>query len=549
MPSLDSDVFYALVKEAVSSYHNGELDALLSLSSTCRDLRKTCLPILFSDVHWPHANKHDEESGLHFFPLNLWPFFRRFQLLWPEDWPDATPPRWGDRFYIGGDYHPRHIGKLVAAIPKMPSLTSFHLCCPFFPPSSILNTIIQCSSLREFSINETPLYISTIPKVPPTFQLERITLVPVGEAVRVGEGPYDARYSEPSYHFREYRKKYKNDVLARHAAPALLFQLSKPTWLRYVQMSADLCNPEALAGHEWPRLETLVLTGHTPRGLLVDIVDIVAKMPRLTELRLLFSKTTGDLGFRVLQEHHPTSKNNSPAVLAQLKHLALSNACNFDGVLSYATSLERLAVCAIIDMPRVPIALSRAEIDRMLEDMEVGHWTVESKLLRLRIMIEDKVNPALCHTIAQRCPRLEALEIEICGYHDGKSIHAWDEFASAFASLRYLRELRICIQFPEYDETDRSEPWRRARRECALHLASNIRTLRRVGFEYRKRTGTHRFEDSWLEFRIDRRVGDGPDGALELCELGPSWYPFPEVWFPVPVHITAEIGDIHAPWP
>lgn len=352
-------------------------------------------------------------------------FIRRFQLLWPEDWPDATPPRWGDRFYIGGDYHPRHIGKLVAAIPKMPSLTSFHLCCPFFPPSSILNTIIQCSSLREFSINETPLYISTIPKVPPTFQLERITLVPVGEAVRVGEGPYDARYSEPSYHFREYRKKYKNDVLARHAAPALLFQLSKPTWLRYVQMSADLCNPEALAGHEWPRLETLVLTGHTPRGLLVDIVDIVAKMPRLTELRLLFSKTTGDLGFRVLQEHHPTSKNNSPAVLAQLKHLALSNACNFDGVLSYATSLERLAVCAIIDMPRVPIALSRAEIDRMLEDMEVGHWTVESKLLRLRIMIEDKVNPALCHTIAQRCPRLEALEIEICGYHDGKSIHAW----------------------------------------------------------------------------------------------------------------------------
>jgi hypothetical protein len=68
-----------------------------------------------------------------------------------------------------------------------------------------------------------------------------------------------------------------------------------------------------------------------------------------------------------------------------------------------------------------------------------------------------------------------------------------------------------------------------------LHLASNIQTLRRVGFEYRKRTGTHRFEDSWLEFRVDRAEageGDG-QGELEVRELGASWYPFPEMWFPV----------------
>jgi hypothetical protein len=263
-----------------------------------------------------------------------------------------------------------------------------------------------------------------IPRVPPTFCLERIALVPVGEAVRVGEGPYDARYSEPSYHFREYRKKYKNDVLARYAATILLFQLCKPTWLRHVQMSADLCNLDALAGHEWPCLETLVLTGHIPRGMTVELVDVVAQMPRLTELRLLFSKTTSSSVFRVLQDR-PTIKNNLPTVMARLKYLALSNACNFDGVLRYATSLERLAVFAIIDQPLVPIALSRAEIGKMLVDMGAGHQTAESKLLRLRIMIEDKVNPALCRAIAQYCSKLEALEIEICGYHDGKTIHPW----------------------------------------------------------------------------------------------------------------------------
>jgi hypothetical protein len=78
MPALDSDVFYTLVNEALSLYREADLDvgAILSLSLTCRAVRETCIPILFSDVHWPHANKHDEESGLHFFPPSLWPFFR-----------------------------------------------------------------------------------------------------------------------------------------------------------------------------------------------------------------------------------------------------------------------------------------------------------------------------------------------------------------------------------------------------------------------------------------------------------------------------------------
>lgn len=111
-----------------------------------------------------------------------------------------------------------------------------------------------------------------------------------------------------------------------------------------------------------------------------------------------------------------------------------------------------------------------------------------------------------------------------------------DEYAAAFAPLLSLRELRICVQFPEFDEMDKFEPWRAARRECAHYLAARIRTLRRIGFEYRKRTGTHRFEDSWLEFDIEfnERLG-----TVELFEVGPSWYPFPEVWFPVPLEIAA----------
>lgn len=76
MPPLDSDIAYALVKEAVALHRKSDLDAIRALSSTCRILRDACLPFLFSDVHWPHASKHDEESGLQFFPQSLWPFFR-----------------------------------------------------------------------------------------------------------------------------------------------------------------------------------------------------------------------------------------------------------------------------------------------------------------------------------------------------------------------------------------------------------------------------------------------------------------------------------------
>lgn len=283
-----------------------------------------------------------------------------------------------------------------------------------------------------------------IPKVPTAFHLERLTLVPVAEAVRVGEGPYDQRYAERTYYLREYRKKYKNDILARYAATAFLCQVGKTTCLRHVQLSADLCTLDALAEHEWPSLETLVLTGHAPRGGTPnELLDVVAQMPRLQELRLLFAKTKSEPGFRMLMNHLPTAKNNYPSVLAQLKYLALSNACNLDGVFHYTTGLERLAVCAIIDQPRVPIALSRTDIDNILADMAIGQNMADSRLLRLRIMIEDKVNPGLCYAIARHCPQLEALEIELCGYHDGKSVHAWvgiSHFAFSFLPLFWFNE-------------------------------------------------------------------------------------------------------------
>ena len=100
------------------------------------------------------------------------------------------------------------------------------------------------------------------------------------------------------------------------------------------------------------------------------------------------------------------------------------------------------------------------------------------------------------------------------------------EYLEALSPLSSLRDLRLCMQFPEYDEIDDMESWRVVRQDCAALFARGLKSLRKVGFEYRKRTGTHRYQDAWLDYAIS-----GPeDGEMKLSPLPAMWYPFPEVW-------------------
>ncbi|TEB27951.1 hypothetical protein FA13DRAFT_1794440 [Coprinellus micaceus] len=485
---LDSDILYSIIAEVADS--PGHAQDLKNISLASPLLREVALPVLFHDVRWPHGDKHSEENGLEFFPVSLWRHFRKLSLLWPDHWPDSTPPLWGDRYYIGGDYHPRHMDKLIHALPRMGGLNKLHISCPFYPPSAIFTALTQCPSIRSLSISDTPVYMGLIPRVPAQFHLEHLSLVPVAEALRVGEGPYDAKYQDLTYYIRDYRKKYKHDSLAWYAAQALLFNFAKAHALRSIQVSGDLCQLFDLAQHEWPNLHTLILTGHAPRQSGTELVDVVAKMPKLEDLRLLFATVKNDPLFQVLPTQvstpspllpsansnpiRTTAKGNPATLLTQLRRFALSNACQLSGtIFHYADRLERLVICAISDLPRVPIALSRAEVNALMSDLatpltnqgaaagDVAPPSSNScqsspspapssssitaapppaaltypSLKVLRIMIEDKANPDLCQKITALFPSLESLEVELCGYHDGKSIYAWDEFASALAPL------------------------------------------------------------------------------------------------------------------
>lgn len=303
----------------------------------------------------------------------------------------------------------------------MSALSRFSLNCPFAPPKSILGALTKCLSLATLAISDTPLDASMIADT--HLNLECISLFPVGEALRVGEGPYDLKYAEVAYYVREWRKKYRHftrQPIARYTTSLLLTQLEKSARLGHMEISSNLCTLDELAAHDWPNLHTLILTGHAPSVETTELVDVLERMGQLRELRLLFAKTKFE-GFRVLPNGPSVRSRSSPSLLSSLKSLALSNACNLEGVFNYANYLERLAIVAIIDLPRVPIALSRADVDQLLKEIAMS----STHLLHLRIMIEDKLSTEICHAISTHCPMLEVLEIELCGYHDGKSNFAW----------------------------------------------------------------------------------------------------------------------------
>jgi len=92
-----------------------------------------------------------------------------------------------------------------------------------------------------------------------------------------------------------------------------------------------------------------------------------------------------------------------------------------------------------------------------------------------------------------------------------------------------------CVDFPLNPAHARlGECVQANRKTCAIYLATQLPTLQKVGLQYRIRTGDYRSEDRWLDYRIERLHDGTASGAIRLHELGQTWYPFPEVWEPIP---------------
>ncbi|KAF9220353.1 hypothetical protein BS17DRAFT_715009 [Gyrodon lividus] len=532
MSILNADILHILISELPRERGNIS-STLLNLASASHLFREACLPFLFSEVRWPHKSKADKEHGLLFYPEALWPYIRHFRLDWHDEWTEPGRVRYGymDR---EGIYCPYHIDLAIHAITRMPKLNKVTLSTPFLPPQELYEALGQCKSLNAFTLIDTPIDHSLMQLYPAS--LRQVNLTPVGQTLRIGDGQTDPKFAEITYFMRDWRRKYRAQAnlrgLREIRSSAVFLREHAPT-LTHLELSGDLCSFTALAATDWPNLSTFVLHGHVPNvqtilsfhmgpPSVVNLFDVLEKMPILQDLRLLFPRTKSQ-DFVLLDPYIPPDPEKL-AKLASLTSFAISNACKLNGIFNHMTNLERLTILAMVDLPRWPIALSQAEIEAVLADIGASNC----QLKHLRIVIEDKLTPAICYLISVHCPHLEVLEIERCGYHDGKSVSSYQEFLDALSPLSSLRDLRICMQFPEYDEVDDFESWRVVREECAAFFARGLKTLKKVGFEYRKRTGTHRYQDAWLDYVICR----GGEGEGRLRQLPGMWYAFPEVWVP-----------------
>ncbi|KAI0047894.1 hypothetical protein FA95DRAFT_1491867 [Auriscalpium vulgare] len=551
MASLNGDILHLVALEIYGgSWGSDRIPTLANFAAVSRDVRTAVLPLLFRKVSWPHRRKVDDLQGLHFFPEALWPHFsmtsaltplpcsRHFVFDWPHEWLDRFPPKYGDYGsdpYSRNYYAPRHLEPLLNALPTL-QLTHVTLRCPFVPPIALVSALLKCPTLHTLSCEDTPLDCPLPTQAFPA--LTTLALVAVGEGLRIGDGKVDPRIADRFLWVRAWKNRYRARRelrLPMEAWTAMLLLARHASRLRTMQLSGDLCDPGRLAACHWPELHTFILTGHVP-GPPYDSAPLsvaLARMPRVRDVRLLLAKSPDK---RLLNVLPPES--SADMLPSTLTHFAVSTACALDrGLLARGPGLSSVAIVSIMDFPRLPIALSLAEAANLITDLSSG-----ASPRQLRIMIEDKLAPDFCAYLSTRLPLLEELEIEVCGYHDGKPAYEWHEFAQALAPLTHLRSLRICIQFPEFDDVGVGAPWWDVRAACAAVLVEQLPTLHRVGLEYRERTGTHKYQDSWLEFDVVRKASapaagavlvDGSKEVVDKVVLEPQptrCYEFPEVW-------------------
>lgn len=290
---------------------------------------------------------------------------------------------------------------------------------PLSPPAALLVSLAQCNSLKDIRIIDTPLF--DLYQVPDFSRIEWMTLVPVAEAMRAGEGPFNSKFRELQYFARSYRQRHRDkpNLMAAHQ---YIFESGLSKNVRYLQFSIQyLQSLVSLASSTWPELETLVLTGFILDMDLPSMAQILLQMPKLHDLRLLFAKR--------LYNDDQASAGETPTfppctdVFSRIKHLSLSNSYEISGLLKLTSSLDRLSITAISRHPQIPIAMTTTEVMHALQNLEIGGGS--STLRKLRIMTEDNLTVELFKKLGQICPKLEFVEVELCGYRDGEAGFEW----------------------------------------------------------------------------------------------------------------------------
>lgn len=360
-----------------------------------------------------------------------------FHFDWPQEWPDVFQ-------------NPAHNGNpdmfklLDDALPRLINLSTFSFTLPFEPPFPTIGVLLQNSRTKHLRIVDTPIWGR--PSFKPPTNIERLTLVPVGEAMRMGEGPFDVKHHEMQYFSRPYRREFRTKP-AWMGGEAYLATFRAFPDLRYLQLSMqhvrDLRTLVKGLDQGWPYLETLVITGALGAVKKVGtMVDVVHKMPQLRDLRILLSNKFGQQFEMSDEEIVVNSYKESPKVFAQLSTLALSNTYETEIFLRHASSVERLSISGISRHPQIPFGMTGTDMHKVLKDLEIGGGNTSLK--KVRLMTEDDLTVRFFRELGRICPNLEFVEVERCGYKEGEVGFEW---VNLFISIAKA----LCTKFENSD--------------------------------------------------------------------------------------------------
>ncbi|CAK5271262.1 unnamed protein product [Mycena citricolor] len=397
--------------------------SLFPLSETCKRLRENLKPLLFRTIHnW-------NVDGKRVWPRAIWPHGVEVNL----------------RDHAVRDLRVLQLtDEVYAALSYMPLLTTVILRYNASVPSDALRCVGALSGLASLEIHQARLD-GPMPSSLDFPSLQRLLVSISGFRGIVRASDID-RATE-----RAHCGKLLRCVSAR---------------LCFLHVSGDLL-PDDFDDIRWPRLQTLIISEHTPAMYLL-VPTFTARMPQLRTLELLYS---ADMG-RTSDELRPpfvygdSAGNPLAQTLPLLTSLSLSNLAADDPIFSQLPpSLTALHFHARRDpycgltrdfWDRGETALSNAEAIFVIE--RVPHL---QDLAELTIVLREYPTAELLEVIASRFPRLTFLEASHMKYRLGREWQ-YDEpriagdpaQLAALGRLSHLHTLKLspdlfCNQFHE----------------------------------------------------------------------------------------------------